>query len=268
MPCTKFIKLSLFYGAVLGVSIACSTAFAQSPTPIPNSFPTPTPNPTASPPPGVQPGGVAIPVPVLNMAQYLPGGAHEDTDLEFLLLPTIQSEYMQALNQLAVATSGAPGFGPAQVTQALGKALIYDQSLSVNNNLACATCHAPYSGFTGGSSFFNATTSADPGSVPITNSNGTTSPNERISSRRPQTYSYAPFSPVLHYNNTRMIFTVATSGICELEESAWAILLPSRRKDRRLIRWRWEIMILLPMCTNSQRVKKRHILKRFGVRDR
>ena len=206
MACTRFIKLSLFYGAVLGVSIACSTAFAQSPTPIPNSFPTPTPNPTASPPPGVQPGGVAIPVPVLNMAQYLPGGAHEDTDLEFLLLPTIQSEYMQALNQLAVATSGAPGFGPAQVTQALGKALIYDQNLSVNNNLACATCHEPYSGFTGGSSFFNATTSADPGSVPITNSNGTTSPNNRISSRRPQTYAYAPFSPVLHYNNTQNDF--------------------------------------------------------------
>ena len=93
------------------------------------------------------------------------------------------------------------------MTQALGKALIYDQSLSVNNNLACATCHIPYSGFTGGSSFFNATTSADPGSVPITNAGaGTTGPNERISARRPQTYAYAPFSPVLHYNNTQNDF--------------------------------------------------------------
>src|SRR5580704_14156112 len=120
-------------------------------------------SPSPSPPAGVQPGGVAVPVPVLNMAQYLPGGAHEDIDVAFLLLPTIQMEFNQALNQLATATSGAPGFGLAQVTQALGKALIYDQSLSVNNNLACATCHEPYSGFTGGSSFFNATTSADPG---------------------------------------------------------------------------------------------------------
>ena len=139
------------------------------------------------------------------MAQYLPGGAHEDIDVAFLLLPTIQMEFNQALNQLATATSGAPGFGLAQVTQALGKALIYDQSLSVNNNLACATCHIPYAGFTGGSSFFNATTSALPGSVPITNA-GTIGPNERISARRPQTYAYAPFSPVLHYNNTQNDF--------------------------------------------------------------
>ena len=64
----------------------------------------------------------------------------------------------------------------------------------------------PYSGFTGGSSFFNATTSADPGSVPITNAGAATGPDERISSRRPQTYAYAPFSPVLHYNDTQKDF--------------------------------------------------------------
>ncbi len=113
---------------------------------------------------------------------------------------TIQMEFNQALNQL---TTAAPG--SSQFTQALGKALIYDQSLSVNNNLACATCHVPYSGFTGGSSFFNATTSADPGSVPITNAGGK-GPDIRISARRPQTYAYAPFSPVLHFNSTVMDF--------------------------------------------------------------
>ena len=225
MPRVKSIKLSIICGALLGTSIVCSTAFAQplnagptppptpGPTPIPHSFPTPTPNPipfaspSPSPAPGVQPGGVAIPIPVLNMLQYLPGGAHEDIDIATLQTPTIQANFTQALNQLATATSGAAGFGLAQVTQALGKALIYDQTLSVNNNLACATCHEPYSGFTGGSSFFNATTSADPGSVPITNAGaGTTGPNARISSRRPQTYAYAPFSPVLHYNNTQNDF--------------------------------------------------------------
>src|ERR1700757_3181551 len=220
----KSTKLAIIYGAVLGASIAYPTAFSQplnsgptppptpGPTPIPHSFPTPTPNPnpfaspSPSPAPGVQKGDVAIPIPVLNMAQYLPGGAHEDIDIATLLLPAIQMEFQQALNQLQTATSGAPGFGLAQVTQALGKALIYDQSLSVNNNLACATCHIPYAGFTGGSSFFNATTSALPGSVPITNANVKKSPNERISSRRPQTYAYAPFSPVLHYNNTQQDF--------------------------------------------------------------
>src|SRR5580700_1637770 len=223
MPRVKSIKLPIICGVFLGTSIVCSTAFAQplnagptppptpGPTPIPHSFPTPTPNPNpfASPSPspaaGVQVGGVAIPVPVLNMLQYLPGGAHEDIDIATLQTPTIQMNFNQALNQLAIATSGAPGFGLAQVTQALGKALIYDQSLSVNNNLACATCHIPYAGFTGGSSFFNATTSALPGSVPITNAHGK-GPDERISARRPQTYAYAPFSPVLHYNNTQQDF--------------------------------------------------------------
>ncbi len=220
MPPVKSIKLSIICGAVLGTSIVYSTAFAQSlnpgptppatpgPTPVPNSFPTPTPNPnpfaspSPSPPPGVQEGGVAIPVPVLNMLQYLPGGAHEDIDIAFLQTPTIQANFNQALNQLNTATPGT-----SHVTQALGKALIYDLTLSVNNNLACATCHEPYSGFTGGSSFFNATTSADPGSVAILNAGaGTTGPNARISSRKPQTYAYAPFSPVLHYNNTQMDF--------------------------------------------------------------
>jgi cytochrome c peroxidase len=218
MPPVKSINLSILCGAVLGTSIVCSTAFAQSlnpnptppptpgPTPAPNSFATPTPNPnpfaspSPSPAPGVQKGDVAVPVPVLNMAQFLPGGAHEDIDIATRLLPAIQMEFNQALNQLVTAAPGS-----SQFTQALGKALIYDQTLSVNNNLACATCHIPYAGFTGGSSFFNATTSALPGSVPITNAGGK-GPDERISARRPQTYAYAPFSPVLHFNNTVMDF--------------------------------------------------------------
>ncbi|HXO96361.1 MAG TPA: hypothetical protein VN857_07235, partial [Chthoniobacterales bacterium] len=35
MPPVKSIKLSIICGAVLGASIVCSTAFAQSPTPVP-----------------------------------------------------------------------------------------------------------------------------------------------------------------------------------------------------------------------------------------
>src|SRR6267142_2068009 len=151
-----------------------------------------------SPPPGVNGFGVAIPVPVLNIAQYLPGGTNEDPDVVFLI-QRIQLNYTNALKQLATTS---PGSSPAKFTQALGKALIYDQKLSVNKNLACATCHIDYSGFTGGSSFFNGTTSADPGSVPITNAAGR-GPDWRISPRRPQTYAYAPFSPVLHYNATQ-----------------------------------------------------------------
>jgi cytochrome c peroxidase len=193
------IKLSVVCGALLGLSIACLITFAQSPTPVQNSFATPTPNLAASPPPGVQASGVAVPVPVLNMARYLQGGAHEDPDV-ILLLEDIQKNFNQALDQLAAANPGS-----SQVTQALGKALIYDKSLSVNKNLACATCHVGYSGFTGASSFFNGTTSAAPGSVPITNS-GSKGLDWRISARKPQSYAYAPFAPVLHYNKTQQDF--------------------------------------------------------------
>src|SRR6478672_2903005 len=162
MPRVKSIKLSSICGAILAASIVCSTALAKSPTPsptpAPTAFPTPTPNPNAKPPPGVQRGGVAIPVPVLNVAQYLPGGAKygEDPDV-VMIIKRIEDNFARALKQLEEADPGS-----SQFTQALGKALINDQSLSVNKNLACATCHADYSGFTGGSSFFNATTSALP----------------------------------------------------------------------------------------------------------
>src|ERR1700722_8862562 len=123
------IKLPIICAGIIGTSVVCSTPFAQGlnagptppptpgPTPIPHSFPTPTPNPipfaspSPSPAPGVQPGDVAIPIPVLNIAQYLPGGAHEDIDVATRLLPAIQTEFTQALAQLETATSGAPGFG-------------------------------------------------------------------------------------------------------------------------------------------------------------
>jgi cytochrome c peroxidase len=198
-------QLSVICSAVLGASLVYSAAFAQSPTPVvtpvPQASPTPTPNPTASPPPGVQPGGVALPVPVLNIAQYLPGGVNFGKDPDVLnILNDIQANYTQSLNQLSTAN------GPAQFTQALGKALIYDSSLSVNGGTACAVCHVDYAGYTGGSSFFNGTLAAQAGDVPITNApivNGQLKgPNYRISARKPQSYAYAPFAPVLHYNNT------------------------------------------------------------------
>jgi len=204
----KSIKISpkCIWGAILGASLVCSPLLAQSGRGNGNQgggngnqgakcIGNP------SPPPGVNGFGVAVPVPVLNIAQYLPGGTNEDPDVVFLI-QRIQLNYTNALEQLATTS---PGSSPAKFTQALGKALIYDQKLSVNKNLACATCHIDYSGFTGGSSFFNGTTSADPGSVPITNAAGK-GPNWRISPRRPQTYAYAPFSPVLHYNATQQDF--------------------------------------------------------------
>src|SRR5260370_9290089 len=71
----------------------------------------------------------------------------------------------------------------------LGKLLMFDHELSVNRNEACAFCHMPETGFTGPVSSLNASTVAYPGSI-----------RTRFSSRRPQSHTYATFTPVLHYN--------------------------------------------------------------------
>jgi cytochrome c peroxidase len=71
----------------------------------------------------------------------------------------------------------------------LGKLLLFDKRLSVNQNEACSFCHAPETGFTGPIQSLNETTVSYPGSV-----------RTRFSNRKPQSYMYAPFSPVLHYN--------------------------------------------------------------------
>src|SRR6266567_3540685 len=71
----------------------------------------------------------------------------------------------------------------------LGKLIFYDQQLSVNRNESCSFCHMPEAGFSGPVSALNQTTVAYPGSV-----------RTRFSGRKPQSHTYASFSPVLHYN--------------------------------------------------------------------
>ena len=71
----------------------------------------------------------------------------------------------------------------------LGKLLLFDKHLSVHQNEACNFCHMPETGFTGPIQSLNLTTVSYPGSV-----------RTRFSQRRPQSYTYATFAPVLHYN--------------------------------------------------------------------
>jgi cytochrome c peroxidase len=82
-----------------------------------------------------------------------------------------------------------PPDNQVQQIELLGKVMLYDKELSVNRNEACSFCHMPETGFTGPVSELNRTTGSYPGSV-----------RTRYSERKPQTHSYAPLSPVLHYN--------------------------------------------------------------------
>ena len=81
-----------------------------------------------------------------------------------------------------------PAFPPTIVTltpmEQLGKDMLYDTTLSNPEGYACAQCHIPTAGFTGPSSVVNAISGPQPGVV-----------LGRVSNRRPQSYTYAAFSP-------------------------------------------------------------------------
>ena len=136
----------------------------------------------------------------VNVASLLPGGAHEDPDVVTAAAFITLTEQI-SLQEVAQASS----LDLYHMITLLGKAEIYDVTLSPLNDIACATCHVPYTGFRGSTSIFNATTASQAGGVPITNA-APPEPNARFGPRNPQTYAYAPFAPILHYNATQGSF--------------------------------------------------------------
>src|ERR1700704_325072 len=115
-----------------------------------------------NPPPPIPPYSICSQnVNVLSLLPPLPGGnpnPAEDGDTQFLnaLIDATESSLLRAVPT-------ASSLDLTQQVQLLGKLAIYDKKLSPFGNIACATCHAPYSGFTGGTSIFNATTVAQAG---------------------------------------------------------------------------------------------------------
>ena len=126
-----------------------------------------------------------------------PPNAKEDGDVQYLnaLIDNTEATLLQEV-------PSASSLGQLQQVHLLGKLFIYDKSISPAKNIACATCHAPYAGFTGGTNIFNATTVAQPGGTAITNA-VPPEPNVRFGPRKPQSYAYAPFAPILHFNATQ-----------------------------------------------------------------
>lgn len=93
----------------------------------------------------------------------------------------IEEETLRQMNTTTLDRQGQ--------VRTLGKLLLFDKHLSVNQNEACSFCHTPETGFTGPIQSLNLGTVAYPGSV-----------RYRFSQRKPQSYMYATFAPVLHYN--------------------------------------------------------------------
>jgi cytochrome c peroxidase len=86
------------------------------------------------------------------------------------------------------------GTGTAAI-ELLGELMNYDKSISPGKNIACASCHMPYAGFSGPIPSVNLTMIAYPGTVHF-----------RAGKRTAQRYPYAPFFPVLQYNQVQGAF--------------------------------------------------------------
>jgi cytochrome c peroxidase len=79
--------------------------------------------------------------------------------------------------------------------ETLGELMNYDQNISPNRNVACASCHMPYTAFSGPIPSVNLTMIAYPGTVHF-----------RAGKRTAQRYTYAPFFPVLQFNEQQELF--------------------------------------------------------------
>jgi cytochrome c peroxidase len=88
----------------------------------------------------------------------------------------------QIPSEPALSIEGAP---PGAAV--LGRAIFFDEDLSLNRDQSCASCHAPEWGWTGPSSTVNAHGAVYEGSIP-----------GAFGNRRPPTASYATLSPILH----------------------------------------------------------------------
>ncbi len=82
-----------------------------------------------------------------------------------------------------------------EAIETLGELMNFDKNMSSNRNQACMSCHMPYAGFSGPIPSVNLTMVAYPGTAHF-----------RAGKRTPQRHAYAPFFPVLQYNQTQGLF--------------------------------------------------------------
>ena len=87
---------------------------------------------------------------------------------------------------VVAVTAQAPPLTP---TEELGKAIFFDENLSLNNNQSCATCHHPNVGWVGAEPEINAHGAVYEGSIP-----------GAFGDRKPPSAAYATQSPTLHFD--------------------------------------------------------------------
>jgi cytochrome c peroxidase len=79
--------------------------------------------------------------------------------------------------------------------ETLGELMLFDKNMSPGRNQACTSCHMPYAAWSGPIPSVNLTMIAYPGTVHF-----------RAGKRTPQRHTYAPFFPVLQFNQEQQLF--------------------------------------------------------------
>jgi len=133
----------------------------------------------------------------------LPANLQSELDRVKFEVETIFGRYFAEYQALISAglptlTGQPPTLFPSgyDATRILGGLLNFDLNMSPFRNVACASCHMPYAGFSGPIPSVNLTMIAYPGSY-----------RYRAGKRVAQRYTYSPRFPVLHLNQVKNFMT-------------------------------------------------------------
>ncbi len=129
----------------------------------------------------------------------LPGDLSSEIERVLREVDLIESRALARWHALQppVLTGQPPNFQSTgtEAIETLGELMNFDRNMSPNRNQACMSCHMPYAGFSGPIPSVNLTMIAYPGTAHF-----------RAGKRTPQRHPYAPFFPVLQYNQTQGLF--------------------------------------------------------------
>jgi cytochrome c peroxidase len=158
-------------------------------------------------PPGAAPGqsapGDEHDTPAATYNPYPPGILPADINSELARVvrevDTLEFRAIARMKALGPITfTGQPptiqGNG-TEAVETLGELMNYDRNMSPGRNVACASCHMPYVAFSGPIPSVNLTMIAYPGTFHF-----------RAGKRTAQRYTYAPFFPVLQFNQEQELF--------------------------------------------------------------
>jgi cytochrome c peroxidase len=125
------------------------------------------------------------------------------------LLATVVAACALLLVVVGIATAG----DPLTPEQRLGKAIFFDQALSLNANQSCASCHDPAVGWTGPIAGINLHGAVYEGSIP-----------GAFGDRKPPSSAYMTMSPILHLDKSG---TWVGGSFWDGRATGWRLGLPA-----------------------------------------